>query len=255
MSFKRIIPCLDMRDGRVVKGVNFVNIIDAGDPVELAQRYEQEGADELVLLDITATEQGRKTLVDVVRKTAAAITIPLGVGGGIASLEDFETIFDAGAAKVAMNSAAVRQPELLQAAAEKFGREKVVACVDPKKVQKSGRDFWEVFISGGKVGTGLDAVAWSKEVERLGAGEIVLTSMDGDGTKKGYDLEITRAVAEAVAIPVIASGGAGSLQDLADGILIGKADGVLAASIFHFGEVTIPQVKAFFRENGIEVRI
>ena len=254
MSYKRIIPCLDMRDGRVVKGVNFVNIIDAGDPVEFAQRYEQEGADELVLLDITATEQRRKTLVEVVRKVASAITIPLGIGGGIASLEDFETIFDAGAAKVAMNSAAVRQPELLQAASEKFGREKIVACVDPKKVQKNGCDFWEVFISGGKVGTGLDAVEWSKEVERLGAGEIVLTSMDGDGTKKGYDLEITRAVAEAVAIPVVASGGAGSLQDLADGILIGKADGVLAASIFHFGEVTIPQVKAFFREKGIEVR-
>ena len=255
MSYKRIIPCLDTRNGRVVKGVNFVNIIDAGDPVELAQRYEQEGADELVLLDITATEEERKTLVEVVRKTAAAITIPLAIGGGIASIEDFETIFEAGAAKVAMNSAAVRKPELLQAASEKFGREKVVACVDPKKVQKNGADFWEVFISGGKIATGLDAVAWSKEVERLGAGEIVLTSMDGDGTKKGYDLDITRAVAEAVSIPVIASGGAGSLQDLADGILIGKADGVLAASIFHFGEVTIPQVKQFLKEKGIEVRL
>jgi len=254
MSYKRVIPCLDTRDGRVVKGVNFVNIIDAGDPVEFAQRYEQDGADELVLLDITATEEGRKTRVEIVRKVALSISIPLAIGGGIASLEDFETLFDAGVAKVAMNSAAVRQPELLHAASEKFGREKIVACVDPKKVQKDGRDFWEVFISGGKVGTGLDAVAWSKEVERLGAGEIVLTSMDGDGTKKGYDLVITQAVAEAVSIPVVASGGAGSLQDLADGILIGKADGVLAASIFHFGELTIPQVKAFFREKGIEVR-
>ena len=254
MGYKRVIPCLDTLDGRVVKGVNFVNIVDAGDPVEFAQRYEQDGADELVLLDITATEEGRKTRVELVRKVASAITIPLAIGGGIASLEDFETIFDAGATKVAMNSAAVRQPELLQAASEKFGREKVVACVDPKKVQKDGRDFWEVFISGGKVGTGLDAVAWSKEVERLGAGEIVLTSMDGDGTKNGYDLVITRAVAEAVTIPVIASGGAGSLQDLADGILTGKADGVLAASIFHFGELTVSQVKSFFKENGIEVR-
>jgi len=254
MSYKRVIPCLDTRDGRVVKGVNFVNIIDAGDPVEFAQRYEQDGADELVLLDITATQEGRKTRVEIVRKVASAISIPLAVGGGIASLEDFETLFDAGAAKVAMNSAAVRQPELLQAAAENYGREKIVACVDPKKVQKDGHDFWEVFISGGKVGTGLDAVAWSKEVEGLGAGEIVLTSMDGDGTKNGYDLVITRAVAEAVSIPVVASGGAGSLQDLADGILLGKADGVLAASIFHFGEITVPQVKAFFREKGIEVR-
>jgi cyclase len=254
MSYKRVIPCLDMRDGRVVKGVNFVNIIDAGDPVEFAQRYEQDGADELVMLDITATEEGRKNRVEIVGKVASAITIPLAIGGGIASLEDFEAVFNAGAAKVAMNSAAVRQPELLQAASEKFGREKIVACVDPKKVQKDGRDFWEVFISGGKVGTGLDTVAWSKEVERLGAGEIVLTSMDGDGTKKGYDLAITRAVAEAVVVPVVASGGAGSLQDLADGILLGKADGVLAASIFHFGELTIPQVKAFFREKGIEVR-
>jgi cyclase len=253
MSYVKIIPCLDTRNGRVVKGVNFVNIIDVGDPVEFAKRYEQEGADELVLLDITATEEARKTRVDVVRKTAAAISIPLAIGGGIASLEDFETIFDAGASKVAMNSALVRQPELLQAAAEKYGREKIVACVDPKKVQKEGRDFWEVFISGGKVGTGLDAVAWSKEVERLGAGEIVLTSMDGDGTKKGYDLEITRAVAEAVAIPVVASGGAGSLQDLADGVLTGKAAGILVASILHFGEVTIPQIKAFLREKGIEV--
>ena len=254
MSYKRVIPCLDTLEGRVVKGVNFVNIIDAGDPVEFAQRYEQDGADELVLLDITATEEGRKTRVELVRKVASAITIPLAIGGGIASLEDFEAIFNAGAAKVAMNSAAVRQPELLQAASEKFGREKIVACVDPKKVQKDGHDFWEVFISGGKVGTGLDAVEWSKEVERLGAGEIVLTSMDGDGTKNGYDLAITRAVAEAVSIPVVASGGAGSLQDLADGILIGKADGVLAASIFHFGELTIPQVKTFFMEKGIEVR-
>ena len=254
MSYKRVIPCLDMRDGRVVKGVNFVNIIDAGDPVEFARRYEQDGADELVLLDITATEEGRKTRVEIVRKVTSAISIPLAIGGGIASLEDFETLFDAGVAKVAMNSAAVRQPELLQAASEKFGREKIVACIDPKKVQKDGHDFWEVFISGGKVDTGLDAVAWSKEVERFGAGEIVLTSMDGDGTKNGYDLVITRAVAEAVSIPVVASGGAGSLQDLADGILIGKADGVLAASIFHFGELTIPQVKAFFREKGIEVR-
>ncbi len=254
MSYKRIIPCLDMRNGRVVKGVNFVNIIDAGDPVELARRYEQDGADELVLLDITATEEGRKTMAEVVRKTASAITIPLCIGGGIASLEDFETIFDAGAAKIAMNSAAVRKPELLQAASEKFGRGKIVACVDPKKVQKDGRDFWEVFISGGKVATGLDAVAWSKEVERLGAGEIVLTSMDGDGTKKGYDLIITRAVAEAVSIPVVASGGAGSLEDLADAILIGKADGVLAASIFHFGELTVPQVKAYLKSRGIEVR-
>ena len=254
MRYKRVIPCLDTRDGRVVKGVNFVNIVDAGDPVELAQRYEQDGADELVLLDITATEEGRKTRVEIVRKVASAISIPLAIGGGISSLEDFEAIFDAGAAKVAMNSAAVRQPELLQAASERFGREKIVACVDPKKLQKDGHDFWEVFIGGGKVGTGLDAVAWSKEMERLGAGEIVLTSMDGDGTKKGYDLVITRAVAEAVLIPVVASGGAGSLQDLADGILIGKADSVLAASILHFGEVTIPQVKAYLKEKGIGVR-
>jgi cyclase len=242
-----------MRNGRVVKGVNFINIVDAGDPVEFARRYEHDGADELVLLDITATEEHRKTMVDVVRRTASAIGIPLGIGGGVASMEDFEAVFNAGAAKVAMNSAAVRNPELLREASKKYGRDRIVACVDPKKVKKDGRDFWEVFISGGKVGTGLDAVEWSREVERLGAGEIVLTSMDGDGTKKGYDLEITRAVAEAVSIPVIASGGAGSLQDMADGILIGKADGVLAASIFHFGEVTVSQVKAFLKSKEIEV--
>jgi len=253
MSIKRIIPCLDMKNGRVVKGVNFVNISDAGDPVEFAKKYEAEGADELVFLDITATEENRKTMVDVVRRTAAAISIPLGVGGGIASLDDFQAVFDAGASKVAINSAAVRTPDLINQAAERFGKEKLVVCVDPRKIQKDGKDFWEVIISGGKVGTGLDAVEWSKEVEKRGAGEIVLTSMDGDGTKKGYDLEITRKVAEAVSIPVVASGGAGSPADMADGILIGKADGVLAASIFHFGEYTIAQVKNYFREKGIEV--
>jgi imidazole glycerol-phosphate synthase subunit HisF len=254
MLAKRVIPCLDVDRGRVVKGTNFVNLRDAGDPVEVASRYEKEGADELVFLDICASHEGRDIMLDVVRRTAEQIFMPLTVGGGIRTIEDIRQLLLAGSDKVSINSAAVNDPEFVRNAALRFGSQCIVVNIDPKRVQHDGREKWEVHINGGRVPTGLEAVAWAREVERLGAGEIVLTSMDADGTKDGYDLEITAAVSEAVGIPVVASGGAGKPEHLADAITIGKADAALAASIFHFGEFTIEETKRVMTERGIRVR-
>ena len=251
----RIIPCLDVHGGRVVKGTNFLNLRDAGDPVEVARRYEQEGADELVFLDITASHEGRNTMVDVVRRTAEVIFMPLTVGGGIRSLDDIRTLLQAGCDKVSINSTAVRDPELVRQAALKFGSQCIVVNIDPKRVQRDGGEFWEVFINGGRVPTGLQAVEWARRVEELGAGEIVLTSMDADGTRDGYDLEITRAVADAVRIPVVASGGAGCPEHLLSALTTGGASAALAASIFHYGQYTIPETKKFLAERGVPVRI
>jgi imidazole glycerol-phosphate synthase subunit HisF len=254
MLAKRVIPCLDVDRGRVVKGTNFLQLRDAGDPVEVAARYEREGADELVFLDITASHEGREIILDVVRRTAEVIFMPLTVGGGIRTLDDIRDLLLAGTDKVSINTAASSNPELVRQAAARFGSQCIVVNIDPKRVQKDGREIWEVHTHGGRRGTGLEAVAWAREVERLGAGEIVLTSMDADGTKNGYDLEITRAVSEAVGIPVVASGGAGHPNHLADAILLGKADAALAASIFHFGEFTIEETKRIMRQRGIAVR-
>jgi imidazole glycerol-phosphate synthase subunit HisF len=254
MLAKRVIPCLDVDRGRVVKGTNFVRLRDAGDPVEVAARYEAEGADELVFLDITASHEGRAIMLDVVRRTAEVIFMPLCVGGGIRTLDDIRQLLNAGCDKVSINSAAPRHPEFVADAARRFGSQCIVVNIDPKRVIREGREVWEVHINGGRVGTGLEAVPWAREVERLGAGEIVLTSMDADGTKNGYDLEITAAVSEAVSIPVVASGGAGRPEHLADAILLGKADAALAASIFHFGEYTIQQTKQVMAARGIPVR-
>ena len=255
MLAKRVIPCLDVDRGRVVKGTNFVNLRDAGDPVEVASRYEAEGADELVFLDITASHEGRDIMLDVVRRTADVIFMPLTVGGGIRTLEDIRALLNAGCDKVSINSAAPKDPEFVRQAALRFGSQCIVVNIDPKRVQQNGREVWEVHINGGRIGTGLEAVPWAREVERLGAGEIVLTSMDADGTKNGYDLEITAAVSEAVSIPVVASGGAGNPDHLADAILRGKADAALAASIFHFGEYTIHATKQVMADRGIHVRL
>lgn len=255
MLAKRIIPCLDVNRGRVVKGTNFVNLRDAGDPVEVAERYEREGADELVFLDITASHEGRDIILDVVRRTAEVVFMPLTVGGGIRSLEDIRALLSAGSDKVSINSAACRDPDFVRQAARRFGSQCIVVNIDPKRVQRDGVEFWEVHIHGGRVATGYEAVAWAKEVERLGAGEIVLTSMDADGTKDGYDLEITSAVSNAVTIPVVASGGAGCPDHLADAIQIGGADAVLAASIFHYGEYTVAETKQVMRDRGIPVRL
>jgi len=254
MLAKRIIPCLDVHGGRVVKGTNFVNLRDAGDPVEVAARYEEEGADELVFLDITASHEERDILVDIVQRTAEVIFMPLTVGGGIRTLEDIRTLLNAGCDKVSINSTAVKDPEFIRQAAQRFGSQCIVVNIDPKRVQKEGEEFWEVFINGGRVPTGLQAVQWAQEVESLGAGEIVLTSMDADGTKDGFDLPITRAVAEAVKIPVVASGGAGSPEHLFQAVTEGKADAALAASIFHYGEYSIPETKAYLAERGVIVR-
>lgn len=255
MLAKRVIPCLDVDRGRVVKGTNFVNLRDAGDPVEVAARYEAEGADELVFLDITASHEGRDIMLDVVRRVSDTIFMPFTVGGGIRTLDDVTRLIQAGAEKVSINSAAVRTPELVTQTARKFGSCATVVNIDPKRVRRNGHEVWEVHIHGGRIGTGLEAVAWAREVQRLGAGEIVLTSMDADGTKNGYDLEITAAVSQAVTIPVVASGGAGRPEHLADAILVGKADAALAASIFHFGEFTIRQTKQLMAERGIPVRM
>src|SRR5437764_2473966 len=230
---KRIIPCLDVDRGRVVKGVNFVNLRDAGDPVEVARRYEEAGADELVFLDISASHEGREIMLDVVRRVAGEVFMPFTVGGGIRTLDDATRLIQAGAEKVSINSAAVRTPELVTAVARKFGRCATVVNIDPRRVVRDGREAWEVHINGGRVPTGLEAVAWAQRVEQLGAGEIVLTSMDADGTKAGYDLAMTRAVAEAVAVPVVASGGAGSAEHIFQVLTVGKAAGALAASICH----------------------
>jgi imidazole glycerol-phosphate synthase subunit HisF len=255
MFAKRVIPCLDVNRGRVVKGTNFLNLRDAGDPVEVAARYELEGADELVFLDITASHEGRDIILDVVRRTAEVVFMPLTVGGGIRTIEDIRALLSAGSDKVSINSAACRNPEFVRQAARRFGSQCIVVNIDPKRVRHNGKEIWEVHINGGRIGTGLEAVAWAKEVERLGAGEIVLTSMDADGTKAGYDLAITRAVTDAVGIPVVASGGAGCPAHLADAILLGGADAALAASIFHYGQYTIAETKRVMRERGIPVRL
>ena len=253
MHAKRIIPCLDVKDGRVVKGVNFVNLIDAGDPVECAKVYDEAGADELVFLDITASSDGRNTVVDMVERVAKSVFIPFTVGGGIRTVEDFRTILNAGADKVSVNSAAIKRPELITEAAEKFGSQCVVCAIDAKR--KADGNGWEVYLNGGRVNTGIDALWWAKRAEELGAGEILLTSMDTDGTKAGYDNEITSIVSDSVNIPVIASGGAGTLEHFYDAFTVGKADAVLAASLFHFGEIPIPQLKEYLNEKDIPVRL
>ncbi|MFP6678378.1 MAG: imidazole glycerol phosphate synthase subunit HisF [Pirellulaceae bacterium] len=254
MLAKRVIPCLDVDRGRVVKGTRFVNLRDAGDPVEVAARYEREGADELVFLDITASHEGRDIMIDVVRRTAEQIFMPLTVGGGIRSLDDIRSLLNAGCDKVSINSAACEDPEFVRRAARRFGSQCIVVNIDPMRVYHEEEEVWEVHIHGGRTPTGLEAVAWAGEVERLGAGEIVLTSMDCDGTKDGYDLEVTAAVSGAVTVPVVASGGAGHPDHLADAILKGKADAALAASIFHFGEFSIRETKRIMAERGIPVR-
>jgi len=254
MLLKRIIPCLDVDRGRVVKGVNFLNLRDAGDPVEVARRYEAEGADELVFLDISASHEGRAIMLDVVRAVSEQIFMPFTVGGGIRSLEDATRLIQAGAEKVSINSAAVRDPELVTQVSGKFGRCATVVNIDPRRVRTDGKVVWEVHINGGRVPTGLEAVAWARAVERLGAGEIVLTSMDADGTKAGYDLEMTRAVSDAVGIPVVASGGAGSPEHVYQALTAGAADAALAASIFHYNEYGIAATKAYLAERGVPVR-
>ncbi len=254
MLAKRVIPCLDVHAGRVVKGTNFLNLRDAGDPVAVAARYEMEGADELVFLDITASHEDREIILDVVRRTAEQVFMPLTVGGGVRSIDDIRSLLQAGCDKVSINSSACKDPDLVTRAADRFGSQCIVVNIDPKRVTRDGREFWEVHINGGRTPTGLEAVAWAKEIEQRGAGEIVLTSMDRDGTKDGYDLEITRAVADAVRIPVVASGGAGHPNHLADAILLGHAEAALAASIFHFGEYTIQQTKDIMEKRGIPVR-
>jgi cyclase len=256
MKTVRIIPCLDVKDGRVVKGINFVNLRDARDPVEAAEAYCREGADELVFLDIFATVESRKTRFEWVKKVCEVVTIPFAVGGGIASLEDMQTLFDLGVSKVSINTAAVRNPELIRASSNKFGKDRLVVAIDGRKNQPgTGLPRLEVVVKSGSELTGIDVVDWAKRVEALGAGEILLTSKDADGTKEGYDLEMTRAVAEAVNIPVIASGGAGKLEHLYEAITTGKASAVLAASIFHFGEISIPEAKRYLKEKGIPVEI
>ncbi len=253
---KRIIPCLDVDNGRVVKGVKFVDIRDAGDPVEVARRYDREGADEITFLDITATHHNRDTIVHVVEQVASEVFIPLTVGGGIRKLDDIRCMLNAGADKVGINSAAVFNPEFVREAAEKFGSQCIVVAIDAKKVSAPDTpNRWEIFTHGGRKSTGIDAIEWAKKMLRYGAGEILLTSMDRDGTREGFDLELTRAISEAVSIPVIASGGVGNLKHLAAGINEGKADAVLAASIFHFAEYSVQEAKEYMAEQGIEVRL
>lgn len=253
MFTKRIIPCLDVKAGRVVKGVNFVDLRDAGDPVEIARAYDQAGADELVFLDITASSDQRETVVDMVSKVAEQVFIPFTVGGGIRSVDDFKRLLRAGADKVSVNSSAIDHPELVREAALKFGSQCVVVAIDAKR--RADGTGWNIYKHGGRLDVGIDAVAWAKQMEALGAGEILLTSMDGDGTKAGYDLELTRAVAEAVSIPVIASGGAGILEHFYEALTEGKADAALAASLFHFKELEIKEVKTYLREKGVSVRL
>ncbi|MCL6269636.1 imidazole glycerol phosphate synthase subunit HisF [Sansalvadorimonas sp. 2012CJ34-2] len=253
---KRIIPCLDVDNGRVVKGVQFVDIRDAGDPVEVARRYDEQGADEIIFLDITASSDNRDTTVHTVEAIAGEVFIPLTVGGGIRTIEDIRTMLNAGADKVSINTAAVFNPEFVREAAQKFGSQCIVVAIDAKKVSKPGeKDRWEIFTYGGRKPTGIDAVEWAIKMEEYGAGEFMLTSMDQDGVKNGYDLGVTKAISEAVVIPVIASGGAGNLDHLVDGIKKGKADAVLAASIFHFGEHTVPEAKQYMADRGIEMRL
>jgi len=252
MLAKRVIPCLDVKDGRVVKGVRFVDLRDAGDPVEAALAYDAQGADELVFLDITASHEDRRTMLDVVRRTAEGIYMPLTVGGGIRSIDDVRRLLRAGADKVSLNTAALAEPALIRAAAERFGSQCIVVAIDARR---ESSERWGVYTHGGRRPAGRDAVAWAREAVALGAGEILLTSMDRDGTKDGYDLELTRAIADAVTVPVIASGGAGSLEHLVEGVTEGGADAALAASIFHFGIHTIAEAKAYMRDRGVEVRL
>ncbi|MDR3214347.1 MAG: imidazole glycerol phosphate synthase subunit HisF [Azoarcus sp.] len=252
MLAKRIIPCLDVNAGRVVKGTNFVDLRDAGDPVEVARRYDEQGADEVTFLDITASSDARDIILHVVEQVAAQVFIPLTVGGGVRTVEDVRRLLNAGADKVSVNTAAVNNPQVVREASAKVGSQCIVVAIDAKR---SAPGQWEVFTHGGRKGTGLNAVAWARQVEALGAGEILLTSMDRDGTRAGFDLELTRAVADAVRIPVIASGGVGTLEHLVDGVSVGGADAVLAASIFHFGEHTVREAKELMRARGIEVRL
>lgn len=251
MLSKRIIPCLDIDKGRVVKGVNFINLVDAGDPVEIAKAYDKIGADEIVFLDITASSDGRKTAVDILHRASEQVFIPLTVGGGIRSADDFRELLSAGADKIAVNSAAIRNPSLITEAAAKFGAQCVVLAVDAKR---NAAGSWDVYLNGGRVNTGLDAIEWIEKAVSLGAGEVLLTSMDKDGTKSGYDIELTRRAAEAVNVPVIASGGAGKMQDFADVLTEGKADAALAASLFHFGEIEMKDLKEYLAARGIPVR-
>ena len=261
MLSKRIIPCLDVKDGRVVKGVHFVELRDAGDPVEIAQRYDAEGADELTFLDITASYERRKIILDVVRKTAETVFMPLTVGGGVREIQDIRDLLNAGADKVAINTAAVTRPQFVKEAAERFGTQCIVVAIDAKQKNPEsrsqnpeGRLGWEVYIHGGRTPTGLDALEWARQMEAYGAGEVLLTSMDRDGTREGYDIELTRAIASAVTIPVIASGGVGTLQHIYEGLTAGGADAALAASIFHYREYTIRECKDFLAAHGVKVR-
>lgn len=253
MLTKRVIPCLDVKDGRVVKGVSFVNLRDAGDPVELAAAYDRAGADEVVFLDITATHEGRKTTIAMAARASEELHIPYAVGGGFSDIADIRTMIAAGADKISINTAAVKDPALITAAGAAFGSQAIICAIDAKRVGST--DKWQVYLSGGRIATDLDAVSWAQEASRRGAGEILLTSMDRDGTKDGFDIALTRAVARAVDIPVIASGGVGKLEHFAEGILEGEADAVLAASVFHFGELTIRQVKEYMAGQGIPVRL
>ena len=253
MFTKRIIPCLDVHNGRVVKGVNFVDLVDAGDPVAIAKAYDEAGADEIVFLDITASSDARETVVDMVRAVAANVFIPFTVGGGVRTVEDFKALLREGADKISINSSAINRPELIREAAEKFGSQCVVVAIDAKR--RSDGTGWNIYKNGGRIDVGIDAVWWAKRVEELGAGEILLTSMDCDGTKAGYDLELTRAISESVSIPVIASGGAGTLEHFYDAFEEGKADAALAASLFHFKELEVKEVKEYLRSRGISVRL
>lgn len=256
MLAKRIIPCLDVTNGRVVKGVNFVELRDAGDPVEIARRYDEQGADEITFLDITATSDGRDLILHIIESVASQVFIPLTVGGGVRAVEDVRRLLNAGADKISVNSSAIANPQLVSDATGKYGSQCIVVAIDAKRCSAPGEPpRWEVFTHGGRKATGLDVVAWAREMAARGAGELLLTSMDRDGTKSGFDLELTRAVSDAVSVPVIASGGVGGLQDLADGITVGRADAVLAASIFHYGQHTVGEAKAFMAQQGIPMRI
>ena len=252
MISKRIIPCLDVKDGRVVKGVQFLNLRDAGDPVEIAKKYSDEGADEITFLDITASHENRDTMIDVVKRTASEVFVPLTVGGGVRTLDDVRNLLLAGADKIAINTAAVHNPEFVKEAADKFGSQCIVVAIDARS---TGNDKWEVYTHGGRNPTGIDAVEWAARMESLGAGEILLTSMDRDGTKDGYDIELTKTVSRAVKIPVIASGGAGNIDHLLEGINSGEADAVLCASIFHYGEYTILEAKEYLKSKGVIIRV
>jgi cyclase len=253
---RRIIPCLDVTAGRVVKGINFVDLVDAGDPVEIAQRYNEQGADELTFLDITATSDERDLILPIIESVASQVFIPLTVGGGVRQVSDIQRLLNAGADKVSMNSAAVANPELVRDAADYHGSQCIVVAIDARRVSAAGESArWEIFTHGGRKATGIDAVEWARKMAEYGAGELLLTSMDRDGTKSGFDLELTRAVSDAVAVPVIASGGVGNLQHLADGVTTGRANAVLAASIFHYGEYTVRQAKEFMAAQGIKVRL